>query len=179
MAGAGPLTCHVSCVHTLAYPTVRRNIRYLFIRRVHFVLHTIHTIQSHSAGLSLPPCLRARGVYIAWRGAAWGGGGLARPRDPDPGAAAATNGRQPRSGPGTLRRWRGEGWNVENFYILLDEEEIMYEWFFILFCPFYCRVLSSAVWSDMFPKTILFRWTRTSAIWCRQTTSPSRWRPTY
>ena len=39
------LTCHVSHVHSLAYPTVRRNIRYsLFIRRVHFVLHTIHLL---------------------------------------------------------------------------------------------------------------------------------------
>ena len=96
MAGAGPLKCNVSRVHTLAYPAVRRNIRYLiFIRRVHYVLHTI---QSHSAGLSLPPCLRARGVYVVWLGAAWGGGGLARPRDPDPGAAAAANGRQPRPG---------------------------------------------------------------------------------
>ena len=46
------VTCRVSHVHTLAYPTVRRNIRYLiFIIRVHYVLHTI---QSHSAGLSLP-----------------------------------------------------------------------------------------------------------------------------
>jgi len=57
--------CHVSHVHTLAYPTVRRNIRYLFIRRVHFVLHTI---QSHSAGLSLPSCLCARGVECRLRG---------------------------------------------------------------------------------------------------------------
>ena len=98
----------VSRVYTLANPTVRRNIRYLVKRRVHFVLHTI---QSHSAGLSL----RVRGVYGAWQG-----GGLARPSDPDPGAAAATNGRQPRA---RARSGGGEGWNVENFYILLDEEE--------------------------------------------------------
>ena len=98
----------VSRVYTLANPTVQRNIRYLFKRRVHFVLHTI---QSHSAGLSL----RVRVVYVAWQG-----GGLARPRDPDPGAAAATNGRQPRA---RARSGGGEGWNVENFYILLDEEE--------------------------------------------------------
>ena len=45
---------------------------------------------------------------------------FARPRDPDPGAAAATNGRQPRA---RARSGGGEGWNVENFYILLDEEE--------------------------------------------------------
>ena len=54
-------------------------------------------------------------MYVAWRG-----GGLARPSDPDPGTAAATNARQPRA---RARSGGGEGWNVENFYILLDEEE--------------------------------------------------------
>ena len=114
MAGAGLLgSSRMSCVsrvYTLANPTVQRNIRYLFKRRVHFVLHTI---QSHSAGLSL----RVRGVYIAWRG-----GGLTRPRDPDHGAAAAaaTNARQPRA---RARSGGGEGWNVETSYILLDDEE--------------------------------------------------------
>ena len=56
-------------------------------------------------------------MYIAWRG-----GGLTRPRDPDHGAAAAaaTNARQPRA---RARSGGGEGWNVENFYILLDDEE--------------------------------------------------------
>ena len=37
------------------------------------------------------------------------------PRDPDPGAAAASNGRQPRA---RARSGGGEGWNVENFYLL-------------------------------------------------------------
>ena len=41
-------------------------------------------------------------------------------RRPGPGAAAATNGRQPRA---RARSGGGEGWNVENFYILLDDEE--------------------------------------------------------
>ena len=107
--GSSRMSC-VSRVYTLANPTVQRNIRYLFKRRVHFVLHTI---QSHSAGLSL----RVRGVYIAWRG-----GGLTRPRDPDhsAAAAAATNARQPRA---RARSGGGEGWNVETSYILLDDEE--------------------------------------------------------
>ena len=76
---------------------------------------------SPSTGLSFPLCLRARGVYIARRVAALGGGHAPlAPRDPDPGAAAASNGRQPRA---RARSGGGEGWNVENFYILLDEEE--------------------------------------------------------
>ena len=47
---------------------------------------------------------------------------LLAPRDPDHGAAAAaaTNARQPRA---RARSGGGEGWNVENFYILLDDEE--------------------------------------------------------
>ena len=108
---------------------------------------------SHSAGLSFPLCLRARGVCIARRGAAWWDGWLARPRDPDPGAAAATNGRQHWA---RAHSGGGEGWNVENFYLRLlhtdgwrGENVRM-----ILFCPFYYRVLISAVWSDMFPKNI-------------------------
>ena len=47
---------------------------------------------------------------------------LFAPRDPDHGAAAAaaTNARQSRA---RARSGGGEGWNVENFYILLDDEE--------------------------------------------------------
>ena len=104
MAGAGQRAahvCHVSRDVSTPWPTrpcgETSGIYQKGIRRVHFVLHTI---QSHSAGLSL----RVRGVYIAWRG-----GGLTRPRDPDHGAAAAaaTNGRQPRA---RARSGGGEGW---------------------------------------------------------------------
>ena len=113
MAGAGQLTyvMRVTCLHPGQHDRAEKHqIRYLFKRRVHFVLHTI---QSHSAGLSL----RVRGVYIA----SWRGGGLIRPRDPDHGAAAAaaTNARQPRA---RARSGGGEGWNVETSYILLDDE---------------------------------------------------------
>ena len=170
MAGAGPLTCHVSRVHTLAYPTVRTNIRYLFIRRVHFVLHTIHTIQSHSAGLSLPPCLRARGVYIAWRGAAWGGGGLARPRDPDPGAAAATNGRQPRApARGHAQEVARAGTSKTSTYCWMRRRERKND-FLHYFARFIAVFLSPKCDQIWFLKIFLFRWTRTrtSAIDCNR-----------
>ena len=115
------VTCHVSHVHTLAYPTVRRNIRYLiFIIRVHYVLHTI---QSHSAGLSLPLVCVPEEYTMR--------GEVRREKVADLLAPMIQtlvlqqqlcSGRQPRA---RARSGGGEGWNVQNFYILLDEEERM------------------------------------------------------
>ena len=131
--GSSRMSC-VSRVYTLANPTVQRNIRYLFKRRVHFVSHTI---QSHSAGLSL----RVRGVYVAWRG-----GGLARPSDPDHGAAAAaaTNGCQPRA---RARSGGGEGWK-ERWKLLLDEADVRMIFYTILPVLLPCSYLRSVIRYD-------------------------------
>ena len=116
------LTCHVSHVHSLAYPTVRRNIRYsLFIRRVHFVLHTIHLILQASVFpfVCVPEECALRGEVRRDE--------MADLLAPVTQTLVLQQQLMAASiGPGHTQAVARAGRNVENFYILLlDEAEIM------------------------------------------------------